>query len=94
MSDDTVFVDGLKFFEKHHEAPDFVMGSISLEPKKLIEWMRANHKAMNAGGYIRVSVLMSRSGKPYCKLDTYEPKPKPAPQPKADDFGDGDDIPF
>jgi len=72
MSNDTIFADGLKFFEKHHDAPDFVIGTISIMPKQFVDWLRANHKAMDEKGYIKLQVLMGKKGYPYVKLDTYK----------------------
>jgi len=100
MSDDIVFADGLKFFDPHENAPDFVLGSISVKPKDFVEWLRANYSKVNRSGYLMLSVCRARSGKPYVKLDTYEPKAKPEPEPQQDNsYNDnkpdnGDDIPF
>ena len=72
MNDETIFADGLKFFERHHEAPDFVMGTISIMPKQFVDWLRAHYKYADEKGYIKLQVLMGRKGYPYVKLDTYK----------------------
>ena len=92
---DAKFVDGLKFFEPRDGAPDFVLGSISIEPKELIACLRANTDELNDKGYFRISVLMSKKGYPYCKFDDYKPKPReeeePIPSAKP---GPDEDLPF
>ena len=93
MSDEKIFVDGLYFNRKHPNAPDFVLGSLSIQPKQLIEWMRKHHESVNDKGYFRLDVNESRQGKTYVALSTW----KPGEQKKPDDgFDDGfdDDVPF
>lgn len=67
-----VFAEGIYWDKPHENAPDFVLGRISINPNKLIPWLEAQKP--NEAGYIKVSVLTSKSsGKPYCELDTWEP---------------------
>ena len=48
--------------------------------------MKANVK----NGWVNLSVLMGKSGKPYAKLDTYEPKEETVAQAAQH----SDDLPF
>ena len=99
-----IFANGVYFNLPHRDAPDFVLGSMSVKPEKFIEWIQ--QQEVNEYGYVRMKVLMPREGdKPYVCLDTYKGKKKnderrttprsPARQDElGDDFGGGDDIPF
>ena len=87
---DKDFAEGIYFNDKHERAPDFVLGSISLQPSRFIEWLRA--QPVSEKGYVRLSVLRSKAGKPYVVLDTWEPGKGEAEKP-AENFDD-DQIPF
>ena len=76
---DIKFADGLSFFKPHANAPDFVLGKISIDPKKLVPWLRAEYKNNEINGYLNLSVKMSKAGKPYVCLDTYKPKTEEKP---------------
>ena len=72
---DIVFAKGISFFKPHQNAPDFVIGNISIKGAELVPWLRENHKALaNKDGYINLSVKMSKSGRPYVCVDSYKPK--------------------
>lgn len=93
---DIEFVDGLIVKAPHERAPDFVKGSISIQPEKLAAWL-AQHQGEE---WVNVDVKESRGGKWYASVNTYkreEPrasKPvKDCPQADQGGFTD-DDIPF
>ena len=99
MSDSIEFVDGLFYKEPRAGAPDYVKGSISIQPAKLTAWL-AQHQGEE---WVNVDVKESRGGKIYCAVNDWKPvkrderapsKPvKDCPQPERDDFQD-DSIPF
>ena len=66
---ETIFADGL-IVKKNENAPDFVLCNLSVKVEEFEKFMKANVK----NGWVNLSVLMGKSGKPYAKLDTYEPK--------------------
>jgi hypothetical protein len=74
---DIRFVPGLSFFKPHSNAPEFVLGTISIRGEQLVPWLRENHKELaNDKGYINLAVKVSKSsGKPYVCVDTYKKKP-------------------
>jgi len=84
-----VFADGFSFRKPSPEAPEFVVGRLSLKVDDAINFVN-QHK--NANGWINLSIMIGRSGNPYVELDTYEPKkddgeptevkPKTAPKRK------------
>lgn len=96
MSDDIKFADGLYFNEPHQNAPDFVLGRLSIKPKEFVDWLRANHKETNEQGYINLKINKSRQGKVYVALDDWKPDPnRQAPVETGDGgWSDDEDIPF
>lgn len=88
---ETIFAEGL-IVKKNENAPDFVLCNLSIKVEDFEKFLKANSNK----GWVNLSVLMGKSGKPYAKLDTYEPKETPqqkAPKP-VDDEDDEDDLPF
>jgi hypothetical protein len=100
-----VFAEGFSFRKPNPEAPEYVVGRLSLKVDDAIDFV---NKHKNANGWINLSIMIGRSGNPYLELDTYEPKKdgepteakpkaksKPAPQPEPEvDEDDGQDLPF
>ena len=90
-----VFAAGFYFDEPSENAPDFVLGNVTISPEAFGSWLAAQKP--NDKGYVRLAVKRSQGGKVYAELDTWVPKEpkaeaKPAPKP-VDDFVE-DDIPF
>lgn len=73
-----VFADGIYFYKKRESAPDFVIGTISFHPERFVEWIGRQEK--DERGYIRLSVLDGKDGKPYIQLDTWKPSIKLEPE--------------
>lgn len=101
-----VFADGFSFRKPTGDAPEYVVGRLSLKVDDAMAFVNANK---NANGWINLSIMIGRSGNPYVELDTYEPKKddgqptevkakaKAAPQPEVIDIEDEDDseeLPF
>lgn len=70
-----VFADGF-VFKRRDNAPDFVIGNISVKVEEAVKFLNANAK----NGWVNLNVLNSQAGKPYIELDTFEPKSKTATQ--------------
>jgi hypothetical protein len=87
---ETIFADGL-IVKKNENAPDFVLCNLSVKVDEFEKFMKQHQK----NGWVNLSVLMGKSGKPYAKLDTYEPKQE-APQtpPLSQEIEDNDGMPF
>ena len=66
-----VFAQGF-YFKKSENAPDFVVGNISVKVEEAIEFLKENDKK----GWINMSVKQSKKGSHYMELDTFEPKPQ------------------
>ena len=97
MAEEKIFADGFAF-KRNENAPDFVVGRVSIKIEDAVAFMRQHEK----NGWVNLDVKQARSGNYYMELDTFEPKSKsndqpksmpskaPAPAPADDD----DDIPF
>jgi hypothetical protein len=98
MSD---FIDGLNMFTKRDNAPDFVLGDLSIDPAKLKAWCeneapKLAQPSIDGVSRVRAQILLSKAGKPYIKINNFVPTAQ-APQSQGSDFsasGDGSDIPF
>lgn len=91
MSDEKIFADGF-VFKRNPNAPQFVVGRLSLKVEDAIAFINQNQK----NGWVNLDVKQARSGNYYIELDTFTREEAnrntstPAPEPAADD----DDIPF
>lgn len=70
---ETIFVDGMIFKKKHDNAPDFVLGSVSIKADELTAFLEKHKKD---DGWVNIDLLKSKEGKPYFKLNTFKPEPK------------------
>jgi hypothetical protein len=68
MSQEKVFADGFSF-KRNENAPEFVVGRLSLKVDEAVAFMKENQK----NGWVNISIKYGRSGNPYCELDMYEP---------------------
>ena len=71
MSGDVEFAQGFYFNEPQGNAPDFVLGKVSIQRDKFMDWLVAQQP--NEKGYVRIDVKRSRSGSVYASLDTWQP---------------------
>lgn len=75
MTEEKIFVEGLYFNPPREGAPDFVKGQLSIEPKKFVEFLRAQVAHINDKGYIKLDVLQSKDGlKHYAVVNTWKPE--------------------
>lgn len=104
MENETIFVDGLIFKSKHENAPDFVLGSLSIKVDELTAFL-AKHKSET--GWVNIDFLRGKpkegeaKGKPYFKLNTFKPEAKneaPSAPEKKEEYPEEEinpaDIPF
>ena len=71
MSQDKVFADGF-LFKRRENAPEFVIGNISVKVEEAISFLKSNQK----NGWVNLNVLTAKSGKTYIELDQFVPKKK------------------
>jgi len=80
-----VFADGFSF-KRREEAPDFVVGRISVKVTDAVDFLKRNEKK----GWVNLNINQAKSGSYYMELDTYEPKP----QTTAPEKESGEALPF
>lgn len=77
MSDQTnqtkIFANGIYFKEKSENAPDWVVGGLSMKAEDAIQFIN-EHK--NDEGWIKMNIKRSQGGKTYVELDTWKPTPR------------------
>ena len=90
MAEDKIMADGMFFKEKHQNAPDFVIGGLSIKIDQFAKFVK-DHKD---GDYLNFQVLKSKKGNPYIVLDTWKPNRDQAPQLEAQSGDDSNLLPF
>ena len=69
QQEEKIFADGFSF-KRNENAPDFVVGRLSLKCDDAIAFIKEHEKR----GWLNLNVKTARSGNYYIELDTYEPK--------------------
>lgn len=101
--EEKIFANGFSF-KRNDNAPEFVVGRLSLKVDDAIEFIKQNQK----NGWINLDVKKARTGNFYIELDTYTPKEGESPteakrmtnkaqSPKSSNLEmtlDDDDVPF
>lgn len=75
-----VFADGFSF-KRREEAPDFVVGRISVKVTDAVDFLKRNEKK----GWVNLNINQAKSGSYYMELDTFEPKMQNAAPEKESD---------
>lgn len=89
MSDATEFVDGLIVKAPNPKAPDFVKAAISIKVAELKDWLDKQQ-----GEWVNLDVKVSKSGKWYAAVNTYQKQAKPQGVPETRKEIADSDIPF
>lgn len=79
------FTDGL-IVKRAENAPDFVLCNVSIKVEDFTKWMKDHQDK----GWVNISLLVGKSGKPYGVKDMYKPKEETKKEPLMDN----DDLPF
>lgn len=98
MAEQKIFADGF-YFERRENAPDFVIGRLSVKVNKVKDFLDAH---VNDRGYVNLNILRSKDGGAYMELDTWQPKkqengswtPKPQTQEQIDEMKNRTDIEY
>lgn len=93
------FADGF-IFKRKENAPEFVVGRLSVKVDEAIAFMRANA----SDGWVNLDIKYGRTGNAYVELDTFKPKnndgfqkpqaAKPKAKPQVEEDDDDGDLPF
>jgi hypothetical protein len=69
MSDDITFANGF-IAKRSPDAPDWKLTNLSIKVEEAVEFLNTHNKA----GWVNLEILVAKSsGKPYVKLDKWEP---------------------
>ena len=71
QQEEKIFADGFSF-KRNENAPDFVVGRLSMKTEDAIAFLRQHDKK----GWVNLNIKTARSGNHYVELDTFEPKSK------------------
>jgi len=75
MANEKKYADGVRFFERKDNQPDFVLGSLIITPAVLQKWAADNKEFTsdyNGMQQVKFQFKMSRAGKAYLELHTYK----------------------
>lgn len=61
---------GIWFNQPRENAPEFVLGSISISKQSFIEWLKG--KDADDKRYVKLDVLQGKEGKPYCAVNNFK----------------------
>jgi len=70
------YADGVRFFERKDNQPDFVLGALVITPEKIQAWSVMNSDLLTeyqGNRQVKFQVKRSKDGKVYIELDTYKP---------------------
>ena len=90
--DDSELVAGLYPKKPHGNAPDFVIGKLSINVEQFRGWMKSHLSANQGAEWINIDMKLSKADKGYAVVDTW--KPDTAPTPKPVPMAAPEDIPF
>lgn len=82
-----IYPKGIMCFQKNEKAPDFVLGTMVINPNQLMAWLRENEGLMSeykGEKQLRCQVLNGNKGI-YLQVDTYK---------KAENVDSKDGLPF
>lgn len=78
MADEKKLPEGIRVFNPHANAPDFVIASVVVTPDALVKFCQDNPDLLseyNGQKQIRLQLLKSQAGKLYMAVDTYKKEP-------------------
>lgn len=87
MANDKIFANGF-IFKRNDNAPDFVIGNISIKADDAIKFIQDHTK----NGWVNLKINKSQNGKAYIELDTWEAKASTSAKP-VQSFNSFDDEP-
>lgn len=88
--EEKIFADGF-VFKRNENAPDFVVGRISIKVDDAIAFIQQHVK----NGWVNLGVKQARSGNYYMELDTFEAESKAKTTTKpTKKVVEEDDMPF
>ena len=93
--------EGIRYFEKHQNAPDFVIDSLVITIDDFNNFIANNPDVLTeykGKKQLKLQRLKSKQGKIYLSVDTFQPTAKPqgavAPQSNGSESLSEDSLPF
>ena len=92
MSQEKIYPKGIICFYKHPKQPDFVVGSVVITPRELVDWLKENPSLLtDYKGSKQLKLQVLRGGKGlYMTVDTFKAS-DPHPATISDST---DELPF
>jgi len=84
--DEKIFAEGFSF-KKQDNAPDFVVGRVSVKCDEAISFMKEHQ----SNGWINLNIKYAKSGNPYMELDTWKPTER---KEETASIQEDEDLPF
>ena len=84
-NDEKVFAEGFSF-KRQDNAPDFVVGRLSVKCDEAIKFMKEHQ----SNGWLNLNIKYAKSGNPYVELDTW----KPSGEKESKPMQTAEDLPF
>lgn len=84
MSNETIYAKGLRMFNKHENAPEFVLGSMVITIQEFKDFVNNNQHLLteyNGNKQLRCTLMKGDKGM-YFAVDTYKKDQKPQEQHK------------
>ena len=91
-----VYPKGLRTFAPREGAPDFVLGTLIITPRDLIEFIKERPDLLteyNGQKQLRCNMLNGDKGL-YLQVDTWKPDPNQRPEPHPEADGNNEPLPF
>ncbi|MBC7509884.1 MAG: hypothetical protein H7320_14225 [Ferruginibacter sp.] len=94
---DNKLVEGIRYFAKRENAPEFVLGTLVISPRILVDFIKNNPDVLteyNSEKQLKMQILRSKAGNPYLAVDNFVPTERgtaPAAKPA---MATNDDLPF
>lgn len=68
-----IFVEGLISKKVGEKAPDWILGSLSINVQSLTNWLNTTGQKVQKDGWINMDIKKSKEGKRYIEVNTYNP---------------------
>jgi len=95
---DQIFVEGIRAFEPHQNAPSFVKANIIISLNELIAFAKESPELLSeyeGKKQLKIQLLESKQGNLYFVVDTFKPEPKAGKKQTAANIKEPiEDLPF
>ena len=94
---ETPLIEGIRIFNPHQNAPDFVKASIVISPNELFKFLKDQEEfktEYNGQPQFKMQLLESKQGKLYLKFDTFKPQTQDGSEGSNQNDTDSGDLLF